>query len=105
MATITVPLNALIVPLSLAGLQAEPFWENLDTPALQSPDRSPRTTKIASRTPLPVSYAIRVYLPGCRLEGSSMPAVACAHDLGIQGEVVILSGDSGWKNMAKLSLI
>lgn len=34
-ATITVLLNALIVPLSLSGLQAEPFWEILGSPALR----------------------------------------------------------------------
>lgn len=42
---------------------------------------------------------------GLQTGGVFHAAVACAHDLGIQGEVVILSGDSGWKNMAKLSLI
>jgi hypothetical protein len=34
-ATMTVLLNALIVPLSLSGLQAEPFWEILGSPALR----------------------------------------------------------------------
>lgn len=34
-ATMTVLLNALIVPLSLSGLQAEPFWEILRSPALR----------------------------------------------------------------------
>jgi hypothetical protein len=34
-ATITILLNALIVPLSLSGLQAEPFWEILGSPALR----------------------------------------------------------------------
>jgi hypothetical protein len=34
-ALITVLLNALIVPLSLSGLQAEPFWEILDNPTLR----------------------------------------------------------------------
>jgi hypothetical protein len=34
-ATITILLNALIAPLSLAGLQAEPFWEILDSSGLQ----------------------------------------------------------------------
>ena len=33
--TITALLNALIVPLSLSGLQAEPFWEILGSPALR----------------------------------------------------------------------
>lgn len=34
-ATMTVLLNALIVPLSLSGLQAEPFWEILGSSALR----------------------------------------------------------------------
>jgi hypothetical protein len=34
-ASITVLLNALIVPLSMSGLQAEPFWEILDNPTLR----------------------------------------------------------------------
>lgn len=34
-ATMTVLLNALIVPLSLSGLQAEPFWEILGSPSLR----------------------------------------------------------------------
>jgi len=34
-ATITVLLNSLIVPLSLSGLQAEPFWEILGSPTLR----------------------------------------------------------------------
>ncbi|MBW8874475.1 MAG: pyridoxal-phosphate dependent enzyme [Acidobacteria bacterium] len=42
---------------------------------------------------------------GLQTGGVCHAAVACAHDLGIQGEVVALSGDSGWKNMAKLALI
>ncbi len=34
-AAITVLLNALIVPLSLSGLQAEPFWKILGSPTLR----------------------------------------------------------------------
>jgi len=34
-ATITALLNALIVPLSLSGLQAQPFWEILGSPILR----------------------------------------------------------------------
>jgi [CysO sulfur-carrier protein]-thiocarboxylate-dependent cysteine synthase len=39
---------------------------------------------------------------GLQTGGVCHAAVAAAHDLGIAGEVVVLSGDSGWKNMSKL---
>lgn len=42
---------------------------------------------------------------GLQTGGVCHAAVACSHDLGIQGDVVVLSGDSGWKNMEKLSLV
>lgn len=42
---------------------------------------------------------------GLQTGGVCYAAGACAHDLGIQGDIVVLSGDSGWKNMAKLAQI
>jgi [CysO sulfur-carrier protein]-thiocarboxylate-dependent cysteine synthase len=42
---------------------------------------------------------------GLQTGGVCHAAVACIHDLGTQGDVVVLSGDSGWKNMEKLSVI
>jgi cysteine synthase len=42
---------------------------------------------------------------GLQTGGVCHAAVASAHDLGIQGEIVVLSGDSGWKNMARLASI
>ena len=44
--------------------------------------------------------------PPLRLGGrGSIAAIASARDLAIQGDVVALSGDSGWKNMEKLAQI
>jgi cysteine synthase len=42
---------------------------------------------------------------GLQTGGVCHAAVTAARLLGIRGEIVVLSGDSGWKNMAKLSTI
>jgi cysteine synthase len=42
---------------------------------------------------------------GLQTGGVCHAAVACIQDLGSHGDVVVLSGDSGWKNITKLSLI
>lgn len=39
---------------------------------------------------------------GLQTGGVCHAAATCARELGIEGEVVVLSGDSGWKNMEKL---
>lgn len=40
---------------------------------------------------------------GLQTGGVYHAALSAIHDLGIQGDVVVLSGDSGWKNMEKLA--
>ncbi|HEV3459257.1 MAG TPA: pyridoxal-phosphate dependent enzyme [Thermoanaerobaculia bacterium] len=42
---------------------------------------------------------------GLQTGGVYQAAVAAARELGVRGEVVILSGDTGWKNMQKLMAI
>lgn len=40
---------------------------------------------------------------GLQTGGVCHAAVSCAQEMGLEGDIVVLSGDSGWKNMEKLA--